>query len=81
MDKAKASTVIKQVFLLAVMYPACLVALLSAVTTYVSPPLAWVVGLAAWAILTIVFVRFGLGVRFRRSVFSKSSRIGRTKTQ
>ena len=67
MDKAKIASVTKQLGLIAVVYPACLVALLGAVTAYLEPPLVWVVGLFSWAAFTVLFMRYALGVKMRRT--------------
>lgn len=67
MDKAKIASVTKQLGLIALVYPACLVALLSAVMAYLEPPFVWVVGLFSWAAFTVLFMRYALGVKMRRT--------------
>jgi len=74
-DSAKIASVAKQLVLIAVVYPACLVALLRAVTVYIEPPFVWVAGLFFWAAFTVLFMRYALGVKLRRKVTSSLLRM------
>jgi hypothetical protein len=65
MDKAKVASTARQLILIAVVYPACVVALLTVVTSYLEPPLVWLLGLLSWAAFTVFFIRFALGVKMR----------------
>jgi hypothetical protein len=79
MDKERIASVSKQLGLIALVYPACLVALLSAVTAYLEPPFVWVVGLFSWAAFTVLFMRYALGVKLRRTVTSPLLRMSGRK--
>jgi hypothetical protein len=79
MDKERIASVSKQLGLIALVYPACLVALLSAVTAYLEPPFVWVVGLFTWAAFTVLFMRYALGVKLRRTVTSPLLRMSGRK--
>jgi hypothetical protein len=65
MDKARVARTARQLILIAVVYPACVVALLTVVTSCLEPPLVWVLGLLSWALFTVFFIRFALGVKMR----------------
>jgi hypothetical protein len=66
---------VKQLVLIAVVYPAGLVALLRAVTVYLQPPFVLVAGLFSWAAFTVLFLRYALGVKMRGRVTSAIQRV------